>query len=121
MQNNDDPFYTGEVYHTPQYKIDAIIRKYRLNTDAEQASSDYIYEDGKDPTSNTFDNHHVKGDDYVLPPQDRIDTPKVAPRKSVKGKDQDIYDEDYYTLARNSGFGKDFANSVVNNPSESKN
>ena len=86
MQNNDDPFYTGEVYHTPQYKIDAIIRKYRLNTDAEQASSDYIYEDGKAPTSNTFDNHYVKGDDYVLPPQDRIDTPKVAPRKSVKGK-----------------------------------
>ena len=120
MRHNNDPSYTGEVYHTPQYKINAITRKHGLNTDAKQASSEYIYEDGKGSTSNTFDNYYVEDDDYVLPPQDRNGTPEVRPRKSEKGTDQDIYDEDHYTLARNSGFGKDFGSSVVNNPCESK-
>ena len=121
MRHNNDPSYTGEVYHTPQYKINALSRKHGLNTDAKQASSDYIYEDGEDPRSNTFNNYHVENDDYVLPPQDRKDAPEVRPQKSEKGKDQDIYDEDHYTLARNSGFEKDFGNSAVNNSCESKN
>ena len=121
MQNNDDPIYTGEVYHTPLYKINAITKQHGLNNDAKPASSEYIYEDDKGSTSNTFHNHHVKGDDYGLPPQDRNDNPEVTPRNSEKGKEQDTYDEDHYTLARNSGFGNDFVNSVVSNSSESKN
>ena len=58
-------------------------------------------------------NNH-DGDDYVLPPQDRNDAPEIRPRKVEKGSGQDVYDEDHYTLARNSGFGKDFVNSSVN-------
>ena len=56
-------------------------------------------------------------DDYVLPPQDRDDAPEMRPRKAEKGNEQDVYDEDHYTLARNSGFGKDFVNSSGNSPS----
>ena len=121
MQNNDDPFYTGEVYHTPQYKLNAITRKHGLNTNTKQASSEYIYEGDKGSTSIATPDYYVEGDDYVLPPQDRDDAPEVRPRKSEKGTVQDIYDEDHYTLARNSGFGKDFGNSAVNNPSEPNN
>ena len=109
MRHNNDPSYTGDVYHTPHYKINAITRNHGLNPDAKQASLEYSYEDGKGSTSNTFYNYYVENDDYVLPPQDRNDTQEVRPRKSEKGKEQDIYDEDHYTLARNSGFGKDFS------------
>ena len=56
------------------------------------------------------------GDDYVLPPQDRKDAPEIRPRKAEKGNEQELYDEDHYTLARNSGFGKDFVNSSGNSP-----
>ena len=121
MQNNDDPFYTGEVYHTPQYKLNAITRKHGLNTTTKQASSEYIYEGDKGSTSIVTHDYYVEGDDYVLSPQDRDDAPEVRPRKLEKGTDQDIYDEDHYTLARNSGFGNDFGNSAVNNPCEPKN
>ena len=121
MRHNNDPSYMGEVYYTPQYKINAITRKHGLNGDAKQASLEYSYEDGKGSISNTFDNYYVESNDYVLPPQDRNDTQEVRPRKSEKGKEQDIYDEDHYTLARNSGFGNDFGKSAVDNPSELNN
>ena len=48
-------------------------------------------------------------DEYVLPPQDRCDAPEMRPSKTEKRNVEDIYDEDHYTLARNSGFGKDFS------------
>ena len=48
-------------------------------------------------------------DEYVLPPQDRDDTPEIRPSKIENRNVEDIYDEDHYTLARNSGFGKDFS------------
>ena len=51
----------------------------------------------------------VEKDDYVLPPQDRCDDPKIRPSKTDKRNVEDMYDEDHYTLARNSGFGKDFS------------
>ena len=51
----------------------------------------------------------VEKDEYVLPPQDRGDTPEMRPSKTGNQKVEDIYDEDHYTLARNSGFGKDFS------------
>ena len=48
--------------------------------------------------------------EYVLPPQDRGDTPEMRPSKTEIRNVEDIYDEDHYTLARNSGFCKDFSN-----------
>ena len=48
-------------------------------------------------------------DEYVLPPQDRGDAPEMRPSKTEKRNVEDKYDEDHYTLARNSGFGKDFS------------
>ena len=51
----------------------------------------------------------IEKDEYVLPPQDRGDAPEMRPSKTENRKVEDIYDEDHYTLARNSGFGKDFS------------
>ena len=52
---------------------------------------------------------------YVLPPQDRnnafdVEQPTTRPHNKKKPSVSDIYDEDHYTLARNSGFGLNFAN-----------
>ena len=59
------------------------------------------------------ENYLTKDDEYVLSPQDRDDSPEYRPSKENEGHEQDIYDEDHYTLARNSGFGKDFSTSVA--------
>ena len=119
MRNNQSPPYTGEVYDTPQYKINAITRKYGLNTNDEHATSENIFEAAKGSTSITSHEYYVESDDYVLPPQDRNNIPEARPRKAEKEKERDMQDEDHYTLARNSGFGKDFGILVVSDPSES--
>ena len=121
MRNNQSPPYTEEVYFTPQYKIDAITSKYGLKTNDEHATSENIFEAAKGSTSITSHEYYVESDDYVLPPQDRNDIPEARPRKAEKEKERDMQDENLYTLARNSGFGKDFRISVVSDPSESKN
>ena len=54
----------------------------------------------------------VEKDEYVLPLQDRGDNPEMRPSKAENRNVEDIYDEDHYTLARNSGFGKDFSSKV---------
>ena len=100
-----------DVYFTPLYKINAQVGNSQLV--AHQASSEYIYEDNE--CSNTIPscNYHAHGDEYALPPQDREDTPEKRPRTEKKGNIQNIYDEGHYSLARNSGFDKDFSKSVL--------
>ena len=85
------------------------------NTNAKEASSDYIYDRDEDSTSSTTHDYYVKGDDYVLPPQDRNHALEIWPRKAEKGNEGDIYDD--YNLANNSGSVKDSANSSVNTAS----
>ena len=103
----------GEVYFTPQHKIDAQVvgRKQYVK----QEVSEYIYESNEDSNATPGRNIHTNSDEYALPPQDREDTPEIRPQKEKKGNVQDIYDEDHYTLARNSGFDQDFSTSVVKN------
>ena len=102
-----------EVYFTPQHKIDAQLvgRKQYVK----QEVSEYIYESNEDSNATPGHNIHTNGDEYVLPAQDREDTPEIRPQKEKKGNVQDIYDEDHYTLARNSGFDQDFSTSVLKN------
>ena len=82
-----------------------------------EVGSEYIYESDKGSTSFTTHDYDVEGDDYVLPPQDRNCALEIRPRKTEKRDEHDIYDEDHYSLARNSGFKKNFVNSSVNTPS----
>ena len=104
----------GEVYFTPQHKIDAQVvnRKQYVK----QEVSEYIYESNEDSNATPDRNIHTNCDEYVLPAQDREDTPEIRPQKEKKGNVQDIYDDEgHYTLARNSGFDQDFSTSVVKN------
>lgn len=85
------------------------------NINAEEESSNYIYQNDKGSTSSSTHDYYVKGDDYVLPPQDRNQALEIRPRKAEKGNKDYLYDN--YTIAHNSGFGKDSGISSVNTPS----
>ena len=103
----------GDFYLTPQYKIDALAKTHKIPTNTRQVSSEYLYEDDKGANAIPSGNHLT--DEYVLPPQDRDDISVIRPRKEKKRNVEDIYDEDHYTLARNSGFGNDFNKSAARN------
>ena len=108
-----NPSNMGDVYFTPQHKTNAVPKTREIQTTTIQASSEYVYEDDKVSNLIPSENYLNHDDEYVLSPQDRDDTPEYRPRKEHKGHEKDIYDEDHYALARNSGFGKDFSTSVV--------
>ena len=103
----------GDVYLTPQNKINSVPKTREIQTTTIQASSEYVYEDDKISNLIPSGNYLTHDDEYVLSPQDRDDTPEYRPCKENKEHEQDIYDEDHYALARNSGFGKDFSTSVA--------
>ena len=116
----------GEVYFTPQNKVDAIISQQgstsaTLNQDYYTcvAGTSTSSSDPQIPSSNSSKNDDSKstyiGGEYVIPPQDRENGNdkneaqlrtrcKIQTRTRCKPKVQDEYDEDHYTLARNSGF-----------------
>lgn len=99
----------GDVYHTPQYKIEALSSSGQLHKNTQQARSEYLYEDTNGPSSLPSHSYRGKDDAYVLPPQDRGHTPEIRLRNAEKRNIEDIYDDGHYTLARNSGFDKDFS------------
>ena len=106
------------MYNYTDLKLDNTVLNNTLtmpNINAEEASSDYIYENDKGSTSSTTHHQYVNVDDYVLPPQDRNHALEIRPRKAEKGNENDMYDND--TLARHSGFGKKLVNSLVHTPS----
>ena len=97
----------NEVYFTPQSKIDAMARRGELELDIVQRESEYVYdtdEGSNVPSSNSSYTH----DEHVLPLQDRTTNdnttqPTMRLPRATKQVVQDIYDEDHYCLARNSG------------------
>ena len=109
------------VYLTSQEKVDAILKNREVHPNNEQIGSEYLYEANTGSNPISAPDYCVNGDEYVLPPQERDSTPEFRPCKEKKGKVPDLYDEDHYNLARNSGFGEDFANAVVRNSTVMKN
>ena len=103
----------GDIYFSPQHKIDALVGNRKQYV--KQEVSEYIYESNEDSNATPGRNFHTYGDEYALPPQDREDTPGIRPQKEKKRNVQDIYDEGHYTLARNSGFDQDFRTSKLKN------
>ena len=75
-----------------------------------QVEAEYVYDD------NEMSSQPVVIDgDYVLPPQDRnnacdVEQPATRPHNKKKTTVSDVYDEDHYALARNSGFDSNFTN-----------
>ena len=101
----------GDIYFTPQEKI--IAQLGNRERYVQQEGSEYITESNKGYNATPSRNNHANGDEYILPPQDRENTPEIRPHKEKKENVQDIYDEGHYSLARNSGFDKDFSTSVA--------
>ena len=130
----------GEVYFTPQNKVDAIISLQgstlaTVNQDyyTGVASTSTTSGNPHVPSSNLSKNHNSEsthtGVEYVNPPQDRdngndenkakLQTRcKTQMRTRCKPKVEDEYDEDHYTLARNSGFFVGAENGAEENRNE---
>ena len=75
-----------------------------------QVQAEYVYDDNEMSSQ-----PGVIDGGYVLPPQDRnnacdVEQPTTRPHNKKKPNVSDIYVEDHYTLARNSGFDLNFAN-----------
>ena len=99
----------GDVYHTPQYKIEALSRNGQLGKNTQEPTSEYLYEDSNGPSWLPSRSHSGKDDAYILPPQNGGHTPEIRPCDAEKRNIEDMYDEGHYSLARNSGFRKDFS------------
>ena len=99
----------GDVYHTPQYKIEALSRNGQLGKNTQEPTSEYLYEDSNGPSWLPSRSHSGKDDAYILPPQNGGHTPEIRPRDAEKRNIEDMYDEGHYSLARNSGFDNDFS------------
>ena len=105
-QNNEDQ---DGFYNSTAHEITRAINQGGVKySDGHQVECEYVYEENKknhSPPSKTY----ATAGNYVLPPQDRDNTNDITeqvrrPRNERKPTASDIYDEDHYTLARNSGF-----------------
>ena len=113
-QNNEDQ---DGFYNSTAHEITRAINQGGVKySDGHQVECEYVYEENKNnhsPPSKTY----ATAGNYVLPPQDRDNTNDITeqvrrPRNERKPTASDIYDEDHYTLARNSGF--DFGSTDTN-------
>lgn len=100
-QNNEDQ---DGYYNSTAHEITRAINQGGVKgSDGGQVECEYVYEENKKNHSPQSKPYTTDGE-YVLSPQDR-DTEQIRrPRNERKPTVSDIYDEDHYTLARNSGF-----------------
>ena len=105
-------------YNTPDHQIRGAINHGGVNgVGGGQVASEYVYEENG--MSQLFSTKpHIKDGGYLLPKQDANNAPDIlqstiSPQNKKKSTVSDIYDEDHYTLARNSGFDFD-ANDDMN-------
>ena len=75
-----------------------------------QVEAEYVYDDNEMSSQ-----PGVIDGGYVLPPPDRsnardVEQPTTRPHNKKKPTVSDVYDEDHYALARNSGFDSNFTN-----------
>ena len=124
-QNNEDQ---DGFYNSAAHEITRAINQGEVKgSNGRQVECEYVYEENKknhSPSSKTY----TTDGNYVLPPQDRDNfnntTEQIRrPRNERKPTVSDIYDEDHYTLARNSGFdfgSKDTSKGATANAQEKK-
>ena len=104
-QNDENQY---GFYNTPAYKISKAINQVGVKETCEiQVDLEHMYEENRVGHLSTTKPYITK-DDYVLPPQDRNtaaynEQPAMRAPNIRKPIVTDIYDEDHYTLARNSG------------------
>ena len=99
-------------YNTPEHQIKGAINHGGVNgLGGGKVASEYMYEQNRMcqlPSTKP----RIKDGGYLLPKQDANNAPDIlqstiSPQNKKKSTVSDIYDEDHYTLARNSGFDFD--------------
>ena len=105
-QNSEDQ---DGFYNSTAHEITRVINQGGVKgSDGRQVDCEYVYEENKKNHAPSSKPYTTDGN-YVLPPQDRDNKNDITeqirrPRNERKPTVSDIYDEDHYTLARNSGF-----------------
>ena len=114
MDNNDNNIDQYGLYNSSQCEIEEIMGTVlERNSDKELGQSEYLYEDETACDLSIPQNYDIE-DIYLAPPNDEKNTQDdfataIRPTKRQKSLVEDIYDEDLYSLARNSGFPISFS------------
>ena len=107
-EEDEDP---DGFYNSSAYDIARVLNQGDARgSSSGQVEAEYVYDDNEMSSQ-----PGVIDGGYVLPPQDRnnacdVEQPTTRSHNKKKPTARDIYDEDHYTLARNSGFDLNFAN-----------
>ena len=114
MDNNDNNIDQYGLYNSSQYEIEEIMGTViERNLDKELGHSEYLYEDEAACDLSISQNYDID-DIYLVTPNDEKNAQDplataIRPTKRQKSLVEDIYDEDHYSLARNSGFPTSFS------------
>ena len=109
MQYYEEDSDSDGVYNSSSHQIARVLAQGdATGANSGQVKVEYVYEENEMSTKSG-----IKDGGYVLPPQERnnvldVQQPTTRPQNKKKPTPRDIYDEDHYTLARNSGFDADF-------------
>ena len=122
MDNNDNNIDQYGLYNSSQYEIEEIMGTVlERNSDKELGQSEYLYEDETACDLSIPQNYDVE-DIYLVPPNDEKNTQDAfATTQRQKSLVEDIYDEDHYSLARNSGFPINFSNTLADDERNERN
>ena len=119
MDKNCDNIDQYGFYNSSQYEIEDIMGTVKeKNLYKELGQSEYLYED-EVPCDLSIPRTYDIDDIYLVTPndgknaQDALVT-AIRPTKRQKSLVEDIYDEDHYSLARNSGFPPCFSETLAN-------
>ena len=104
-EEDEDP---DGVYNSSTHDIARVLNQGGARgSSSGQVEAEYVYDDNEMSSQ-----PGVIDGGYVLPPQDRnnardVEQPTIRPNRPTVS---DVYDEDHYALARNSGFDSNFKN-----------
>ena len=122
MQYYEEDSESDGIYNSSSHEIARALAQGDANcANSGQVEVEYVYEENEMSTKSG-----VKDGGYLLPPQNRNDsldvqTPTTRPHNKKKPTVSDVYDEDHYTLARNSGFDADFTDGSKRGKTKRKN
>ena len=114
MDNNDNNIDQYGLYNSSQCEIEEIMGTVlERNSDKELGKSEYLYADETACDPSMPQNYDIE-DMYLVPQNDGKNTQDdfataIRPTLRQKSLAEDIYDEDLYSLARNSGFPISFS------------
>ena len=109
MQYYEEDSDSDGVYNSSSHQIARVLAQGdATGANSGQVKVEYVYEENEMSTKSG-----VKDGGYLLPAQNRnnsrdVQPPTTQPHNKRNPTVRDVYDEDHYTLARNSGFDADF-------------